>query len=428
MQEGAREPNSSFEIVSYPLTHRIEDKYNSNTNMLRKKSKSEDKERKLSQKRESLDRSVSENSFNNSRNSLDGLDDSMSNDIKLEIFDEVDKIEKEMEMELDIERAQLRRDRDTRRSSNKSISIVEKLFRADVEGEKFETTSNVFRQAIDPRNTSRLRWDFVIVLAVLYNCLIIPLRIGFGDDKFGPLSAIDLLIDLMFMSDIVVNFITGYFRTVKETGEQQLVLSQPAAALHYLRTWFSFDIVASLPVDLMLLLQVSPKVLLYMRFPRMLRLLRLPRLFRYMKRWEEYIGLSKEVLRLCKTIFLLFVFAHFSACIQFFAAQLQDFPTDTWVYKAGIKDSPKMEQYAFSLFTALSHMLCIGYGPTGGPRNLTEVWLITVSMCIGASFYIILVGMISSTLVSSDNSERRRGSTARAMSISSRMSFSGEIV
>ena len=363
------------------------------------------------------------------RSSMDLDEGSNASDIKIEMYNEVDRIQEQRDC--DIEKANTqqpgRRNMDTRRSSNKSISLVEKLFNKENEAE-FKVTTNVFKQAIDPRNTGRLRWDFVIVLAVLYNCLIIPLRIGFGDDKFGPMSAIDLLIDMMFMSDIVVNFFTGYFRTVKETQEQQLVLSQPTVALHYLRTWFPFDIVASLPVDLMLLLQVSPKVLLYMRFPRMLRLLRLPRLFRYMKRWEEYIGLSKEVLRLCKTIFLLFVFAHFSACTQFFAAQLQDFPSDTWVFKAGLVGKPKMEQYAYSLFTALSHMLCIGYGPTGGPRNLTEVWMITVSMCIGASFYIILVGMISSTLVSSDKEERRRGSTARAMSISSRMSFSGEIV
>ena len=136
------------------------------------------------------------------------------------------------------------------------------------------------------------------------------------------------------------------------------------------------------------------------------------------------------MLRLCKTIFLLFVFAHFSACIQFFAAQLQDFPPDTWVAKAGLHtNTPKIEQYAYSLFTALSHMLCIGYGPTAGPTNITEVWLITVSMCIGASFYIILVGMISSTLTQSDtDNKQRKGSTVRAMSISSRMSFSGDIV
>ena len=357
-------------------------------------------------------------SMGRNNSSVDSLNPS---DMHMQIFDQIEQIERSHNFGSG---------RDHRRSSNKSVSIIEKMLNKTEDTEEFRRTDNIFRQAIDPRNTSRLRWDFVIVLAVLYNCLVIPMRIGFGDDKFGPLSAVDLLIDLMFMSDIFVNFVTGYFRTIKDTGEQQLVLSQPAAALHYARSWFFFDMIASLPVDFMLLLKVSPKVLLYMRFPRMLRLMRLPRLFRYMNRWEEYIGLSKQVLRLCKTLFLLFVFAHFSACIQFFASQLQDFPADSWVTKTGIhENTPKIEQYAFSLFTALSHMLCIGYGPTGGPRNITEVWLITVSMCIGASFYIILVGMISSTLTTNDrDSKEKRERSGRAMSISSRMSFSGDIV
>ena len=276
--------------------------------------------------------------------------------------------------------------RDHRRSSNKSVSIIEKMLNKTEDTVEFRRTDNIFRQAIDPRNTSRLRWDVVIVLAVLYNCLVIPMRIGFGDDKFGPLSAIDLLIDLMFMSDIFVNFVTGYFRTIKDTGEQQLVLSQPAAALHYARSWFFFDMIASLPVDFMLLLNVSPKVLLYMRFPRMLRLMRLPRLFRYMNRWEEYIGLSKQVLRLCKP----------SSCssssrtsLRAFSSSRRSckiFPADSWLRRQAFTRTRRRPSSTLSLFTALSHMLCIGYGPTGGPRNITEVWLITVSMCIGASF------------------------------------------
>ena len=363
----------------------------------------------------------SQNSMPSVGRNNSSVDSLTPSDMQMQIFDQIEQIERSHNFGSG---------RDHRRSSNKSVSIIEKMLNKTEDTVEFRRTDNIFRQAIDPRNTSRLRWDFVIVLAVLYNCLVIPMRIGFGDDKFGPLSAIDLLIDLMFMSDIFVNFVTGYFRTIKDTGEQQLVLSQPAAALHYARSWFFFDMIASLPVDFMLLLKVSPKVLLYMRFPRMLRLMRLPRLFRYMNRWEEYIGLSKQVLRLCKTLFLLFVFAHFSACIQFFASQLQDFPADSWVTKTGIhENTPKIEQYAFSLFTALSHMLCIGYGPTGGPRNITEVWLITVSMCIGASFYIILVGMISSTLTMNDtDSKEKRERSGRAMSISSRMSFSGDIV
>ena len=49
----------------------------------------------------------------------------------------------------------------------------------------------------DPRSTGRLRWDAVVVVCVLYNCLVLPFRIGFGDDEFGPLSILELMVDLL---------------------------------------------------------------------------------------------------------------------------------------------------------------------------------------------------------------------------------------
>ena len=347
-------------------------------------------------------------------NGTDGIEDVLeSGEMSMDresMHSVVDRISMGLTVEqIQAQMARLEAEAHRRRSSAGRVSLIDKIFGRDdqnLEGVEEHDKRSVFVEAMDPRRTGRLRWDVVIVAAVMYNCLIMPMRIGFGDDKFGPMSLIDLMIDFTFICDIFVNFTTGYFKIDKDTGAQVLVTVQPEPAMHYLRTWFFFDLIASLPVDLMLLMSVSPNVLLYMRFPRMLRILRLPRLFRYLKRWEEYIGISPQVLRLCKTLFLLFLFAHFSACIQFFASQLQDFPADSWVSKAGIQDSPKIEQYAFSLFTSLSHMLCIGYGPTGGPRNITEVWLITVSMVIGASFYIILVGMITTTLVNTDSKRR----------------------
>ena len=79
----------------------------------------------------------------------------------------------------------------------------------------------------DPRSTGRLRWDAVVVVCVLYNCLVLPFRIGFGDDEFGPLSILELMVDLMFISDIFVNFRTGYFTFDREEDEYILVLKQP---------------------------------------------------------------------------------------------------------------------------------------------------------------------------------------------------------
>lgn len=58
---------------------------------------------------------------------------------------------------------------------------------------------------------------------------------------------VDLLVDIMFIIDILINFRTTY---VSPTDE---VVSHPSKiAVHYLRGWFLIDLVAAIPFDLLL--------------------------------------------------------------------------------------------------------------------------------------------------------------------------------
>ena len=63
------------------------------------------------------------------------------------------------------------------------------------------------------------------------------------------------------------------------------------------------------------------------------------------------------------------------------------------------------EKYSWSLFKAISHMLCIGFG-RWPPQNVTEVWLTIVSMMTGATFYALFIGNMSTLLLSIDSSGR----------------------
>ncbi len=63
------------------------------------------------------------------------------------------------------------------------------------------------------------------------------------------------------------------------------------------------------------------------------------------------------------------------------------------------------EQYSWAVFKAASHMLSIGFGRFP-PQNVTEVWLTMISMVIGATFYALFIGNISTLILSSDSSGR----------------------
>jgi len=62
-----------------------------------------------------------------------------------------------------------------------------------------------------------------------------------------PLTVIDLIVDVMFIIDILINFRTTY---VNKNDE---VVSHPAKiAIHYFKGWFLIDVVAAIPFDLLL--------------------------------------------------------------------------------------------------------------------------------------------------------------------------------
>jgi len=63
------------------------------------------------------------------------------------------------------------------------------------------------------------------------------------------------------------------------------------------------------------------------------------------------------------------------------------------------------EQYTWSLFKALSHMLSIGYGRYP-PQSLSDVWLTMVSMLSGAICYALFVGHTTALIQSFDTSKR----------------------
>lgn len=58
---------------------------------------------------------------------------------------------------------------------------------------------------------------------------------------------VDLIVDIMFIIDILINFRTTYVNKNEE------VVSDPARiAIHYFKGWFLIDMVAAIPFDLLI--------------------------------------------------------------------------------------------------------------------------------------------------------------------------------
>jgi len=101
---------------------------------------------------------------------------------------------------------------------------------------------------LNPNNPKRLSWDALILLLLAYTMIITPLRLGFDlpVDMDNSLSDFSIGVDLIFIMDVVVNFFTSY--PDPKTGI--FVEDRYEIAKRYLCSWFTLDLVSSIPFDL----------------------------------------------------------------------------------------------------------------------------------------------------------------------------------
>ena len=114
----------------------------------------------------------------------------------------------------------------------------------------------------------------------------IPIRIAFSSDVFIPLGSFwfffELAVDLFFMVDIGLNFLTGY-----HNNEGMLEIDRRQIAQLYLRGWFLIDLVSCLPANyIVAIVQLSRKeepsesAADYLRALKSLRLMRMAKMLR----------------------------------------------------------------------------------------------------------------------------------------------------
>ncbi|XP_064185914.1 potassium voltage-gated channel subfamily H member 8 [Anguilla rostrata] len=109
--------------------------------------------------------------------------------------------------------------------------------------------------------TFKAGWDWLILLATFYVAVTVPYNVCFtvgGSRDEGstaprsPPSVSDILVEILFMLDIVLNFRTSYVST-----SGQVVYDARSICVHYATTWLFVDLIAALPFDLLYAFNVS---------------------------------------------------------------------------------------------------------------------------------------------------------------------------
>eukprot|EP01044_Picomonas_judraskeda_P001146 COSAG03_NODE_63_length_15223_cov_32.095940_5_plen_939_part_00 len=169
----------------------------------------------------------------------------------------------------------------------------------------------------------RQSWDVAQVFIIIYVALSVPFRVGFSREAV-PFSAVfwwEVVIDVYFWFDIVLNFRTGYY-----DRHGQLVIDQKKIAVKYLTSWFPIDVVSCLPVMYIEMLiygaegRARPDLIALKTFRllRMAKLLRLARIKALLARLENRYKALAQCERVVKICFFILLSAHFVACIWYF--------------------------------------------------------------------------------------------------------------
>ncbi|XP_075259017.1 potassium/sodium hyperpolarization-activated cyclic nucleotide-gated channel 3-like isoform X2 [Convolutriloba macropyga] len=282
---------------------------------------------------------------------------------------------------------------------------------------------------IHPFSVFRIMWDFMMLLLLISNLVMLPIAIAFFDDRYtnDTWFTFNLINDFVFISDLVLNFRTGIPTNNCTT---QIILRPRAILTKYLKSWFATDLISSLPFDMILKLYDKSgnrsatyasasrtlKILRLAKLLTLLKLLRVTRLLRYASQWEEVtfevseiieiLNLASIAVRVLNVIFTMLLIGHWNGCFMFLFPRLAQFPDDCWVSRENITTVSWQQQYSWSLFRAMSHMLGIGYGQRA-PANMMDLWLVMVSMLSGATCYALFIGQ-ATNIIQQLNSSRRQ--------------------
>ncbi|XP_014464670.1 potassium voltage-gated channel subfamily H member 6 isoform X2 [Alligator mississippiensis] len=303
----------------------------------------------------------------------------------------------------------------TERTQNVTEKVTQVLsLGADVLPEYKLQAPRIHRWTILHYSPFKAVWDWLILLLVIYTAVFTPYSAAFllneeQEEKrwecgysCDPLNIIDLIVDIMFIIDIIINFRTTYVNVNDE------VVSHPAKiAIHYFKGWFLIDMVAAIPFDLLIFRSGSDETTTLIGLLKTARLLRLVRVARKLDRYSEY-GAAVLFLLMCTFALI----AHWLACIWYAIGNVERPYMEHkigWLDNLGdqigkryndsdLSSGPSIkDKYVTALYFTFSSLTSVGFGNVSPNTNSEKIFSICV-MLIGSLMYASIFGNVSAII------------------------------
>lgn len=157
--------------------------------------------------------------------------------------------------------------------------------------------ANKSRCILNHQNPNRMRWDYVVMFLAVINCFMVPVELAVELEwlRAAWYKVVNIVVDLIFISDIVVNFSTTF-----EEG-YEVIYDRKRIAEEYIRSRFTIDFISGIPIDLALSIFMidglenakEVKAVSLLKLVRMLRISRIIRALNVQKDLKSKIKLVK---------------------------------------------------------------------------------------------------------------------------------------
>ncbi|CAK89996.1 unnamed protein product (macronuclear) [Paramecium tetraurelia] len=252
-------------------------------------------------------------------------------------------------------------------------------------------------------------WNLLLIFLLLATAVITPFKIDSGNDGFW--FWIDIIFDVLFFADIVINFLSAFF-----DEEYRIIDDYYLIAKQYITGWFVIDFIAVLPITYFLDDNTDAPAL---RYNKLLRLIRLPRLYRLARllkisktnlniknktqtaRILSYFGINEGIIKGLILLGKILLINHLVACFWYFVAKFNDFEGDTWVAQSNLKEASLYNQYIASFEWSLQTLTTVGYGDIRATTTEERIFAI-IWMIFGTGFFSYTLGKLSSILENVD--------------------------
>lgn len=274
------------------------------------------------------------------------------------------------------------------------------------------------KYVINPQSNRYAYWQLLTTVALGFVVIVVPYQVGLLELQWDVLMAVSCVVDLVFVTDMVIQFFTMYPYTTARGIQWDDSLSK--IAKHYMRTWFPVDLLTIIPFDIIELSSGVGQVGAFkgtkaIRALRLLKLMRVLKNLRWLHKLEIAVSIPYQQFALVRFLFVLLIVCHWLSCVWAMTLQLSDPQSEpkipTWIDDVENSDatlgidtrSEPFRMYLTAFYFCSYTMTSVGYGDIF-PRNIIERVVCTMIILTAGLCWAYVLGEVCA-IVSDMNEE-----------------------